>query len=237
VAAERSLPLSVLDLAPITAGSSSAAAVRNTVDLAIHAERSGYRRHWVGEHHLSPAHSSSSPAVLAALVAAATQTIRVGSGATLLSMSRPLVALEQFGTIAALYPDRVDLGLGRSPGPAEQAGRLARRLPVRHAEGSQEASGVGVLIPTRADYGRLGQTPSTVAEHELLWGERTTAPDYEQQLRDLLGLWRGEYLPANRARVHAHPAEGAQLAFWVLGSSAGESARVAGELGLPFTAN
>jgi luciferase family oxidoreductase group 1 len=233
-----SLPLSVLDLSPITAGSSSAAAVRNTVDLAVHAEPCGYRRHWVGEHHLSRAHSSSSPAVLAALVAAATRTIRVGSGATLLSMSSPLVALEQFGTIAALYPGRVDLGVGRSPGPAEQAGRLAQRSVARQpATAPQDGSGVGVLIPTRADYGRFGQTPSTVAEHELLWAERTAAPSYERQVRDILSLWHGDYLPANGARVHAHPAEGADLAVWVLGSSAGESARVAGELGLPFTAN
>jgi alkanesulfonate monooxygenase SsuD/methylene tetrahydromethanopterin reductase-like flavin-dependent oxidoreductase (luciferase family) len=231
------LPLSVLDLSPITAGSSSAAAVRNTIDLAIHAERSGYRRHWVGEHHLSRANSSSSPAVLAALVAAATQKIRVGSGATVLSMSNPLVALEQFGTIAALYPGRVDLGVGRSPGPAEQAERLARRTAAQPPLAAPEdRASVGLLIPTKADYGRLGQMPSSVAEHELLWDERTTAPSYEQQVRDLLNLWRGEYRPANEVRVHAHPAEGADLAIWVLGSSAGESARVAGQLGLPFTA-
>jgi luciferase family oxidoreductase group 1 len=238
VTVEQSLPLSVLDLSPITAGSSSAAAVQNTIDLAIHAEQSGYRRHWVGEHHLSRAHSSSSPAVLAALVAGATQMIRVGSGATLLSISNPLVALEQFGTIAALHPGRVDLGVGRSPGPAEQTERLAHRSTARQsAEASEDASGVGVLIPTRADYGRLGQTASSAAEHELLWGSRDTAPSYEQQVRDLLSLWRGEYVPSNGARVHAHPAEAANLAVWVLGSSGGESARVAGELGLPFTAN
>jgi luciferase family oxidoreductase group 1 len=110
------VPLSVLDLAPVGRGSSPAAALRNSVDLAREAERLGYRRHWVAEHHNMPGIASSSPAVLLAHLADATSTIRVGSGGVMLPNHSPLAVAEQFGMLEALHPGRVDLGLGRAPG-------------------------------------------------------------------------------------------------------------------------
>lgn len=108
------VPLSILDLAPVVSGSTPAEALRNTVDLARTAERIGYRRYRLAEHHFAPGVASSAPAVLVALVAAATSTIRVGSGAVQLGHQTPAAVVEQSGTIDALYPGRIDLGLGRS---------------------------------------------------------------------------------------------------------------------------
>src|SRR5882757_2553283 len=110
---QSAVPLSVLDLSPVPAGGTAADALRNTIDLAQAAERSGYHRFWVAEHHLAEGVASAAPAVVVALIAGATDRIRVGSGAVQLPNSPPLLVAEQFGTIAALHPDRVDLGLGR----------------------------------------------------------------------------------------------------------------------------
>jgi luciferase family oxidoreductase group 1 len=110
------VPLSVLDLAPIVEGSDAATALRNSIDLAQHAERWGYERFWVAEHHNSSGIASAATAVLIAEVAAATATIRVGAGGIMLPNHSPLVIAEQFGTLAALHPGRIDLGLGRAPG-------------------------------------------------------------------------------------------------------------------------
>jgi luciferase family oxidoreductase group 1 len=108
------MALSVLDLSPVVSGGTPAQALRNTIDLARHAERLGYRRYWLAEHHLTPGVAATSPAVLIAAVAAATREIRVGSGAVLLGYYPPLLVAEQFGTLANLHPGRIDLGLGRS---------------------------------------------------------------------------------------------------------------------------
>jgi luciferase family oxidoreductase group 1 len=109
-------PLSVLDLAPIPEGATAADALRNTVDLARHAEEWGYRRYWLAEHHNAAGIASAATAVVIAHVAAATGTIRVGSGGIMLPNHSPLVIAEQFGTLAELHPGRIDLGLGRAPG-------------------------------------------------------------------------------------------------------------------------
>src|SRR5215212_2187166 len=108
--------LSVLDLAIVGEGSSHTEALTNSVDLARHVERLGYLRHWVAEHHNMPGIASSSPAVLLAHLASATDTIRIGSGGVMLPNHAPLVVAEQFGTLEALHPGRVDLGIGRAPG-------------------------------------------------------------------------------------------------------------------------
>ena len=126
-----SIPLNVLDLASRPAGGSNADAVAGTVRLAQEAERLGYRRFWVAEHHGMPAIASSAPAVLIAGVAAATERIRVGSGGVMLPNHAPLVVAEQFGTLRALYGDRIDLGIGRAPG-TDGATAMALR---RSAEG------------------------------------------------------------------------------------------------------
>ena len=109
-------PLSVLDLSPITQGSDAAHSFRSTLDLARHAERWGYRRFWLAEHHGMPGIASAATAVLIGYVAGGTSTIRVGAGGIMLPNHSPLVIAEQFGTLASLYPGRIDLGLGRAPG-------------------------------------------------------------------------------------------------------------------------
>ena len=109
-------PLSVLDLAPIVEGSDAASSLRNTLDLARHAESWGYRRYWLAEHHNMDGVACSATAVLIGHVAGGTQTIRVGSGGVMLPNHAPLVVAEQFGTLEALHPGRIDLGIGRAPG-------------------------------------------------------------------------------------------------------------------------
>jgi luciferase family oxidoreductase group 1 len=110
------IPLSILDLSPITQGSSATDALRNTLDLARHAERWGYRRFWLAEHHNMPGIASAATAVVIGHVAAGTSTIRVGAGGVMLPNHAPLVIAEQFGTLEALHPGRIDLGIGRAPG-------------------------------------------------------------------------------------------------------------------------
>ncbi|MBW0105635.1 MsnO8 family LLM class oxidoreductase, partial [Pseudonocardia sp. KRD291] len=107
------VPLSVLDLSPVPAGGTAGDALRNSIDLARAAERAGYHRFWVAEHHLNTGVASSSTPVLVGLIAAATERIRVGPGAVQMPNTRPLQVAEQFGTVAAVHPGRVDLGLGR----------------------------------------------------------------------------------------------------------------------------
>jgi luciferase family oxidoreductase group 1 len=122
-------PFSVLDLAPIGEGSSAGEALRNSLDLARHVERWGYNRFWLAEHHNAPGIASAATAVVIAHVAAGTSTIRVGAGGIMLPNHSPLVIAEQFGTLAALHPDRIDLGLGRAPGTDLLAIRALRRDP------------------------------------------------------------------------------------------------------------
>src|SRR5665213_3572291 len=110
------IPLSVLDLATVTTGSTPARAFVETTETAVRAEQLGFHRLWVAEHHGMPAVASSAPAVLIAHVANATSTIRVGSGGVMLPNHAPLVIAEQFATLEALHPGRIDLGLGRAPG-------------------------------------------------------------------------------------------------------------------------
>ena len=109
-------PLSVLDLAPIVEGSSPGEALRNSLDLAQHVERWGYRRFWLAEHHNAVGIASAATAVVIAHIAAGTETIRVGAGGVMLPNHAPLVIAEQFGTLESLHPGRIDLGLGRAPG-------------------------------------------------------------------------------------------------------------------------
>jgi luciferase family oxidoreductase group 1 len=121
------IPLSVLDLAPVRQGGSIAEALHNSRDLAQHAERWGYKRFWLAEHHNIPGIASAATSVLIGYVADGTQTIRVGSGGVMLPNHAPLVIAEQFGTLASLYPGRIDLGLGRAPGTDQQTMRALRR--------------------------------------------------------------------------------------------------------------
>jgi luciferase family oxidoreductase group 1 len=121
------VPLSVLDLAPVTAGSTPGDALRATLELARTVEDLGFTRFWVAEHHSMPGVASSAPPVLIGAIAAATTRIRVGSGGVMLPNHAPLVVAEQFGTLTALYPGRIDLGLGRAPGTDQNTARALRR--------------------------------------------------------------------------------------------------------------
>jgi luciferase family oxidoreductase group 1 len=123
------VPLSVLDLAPVAEGTDNATALAHTTALARRVEELGYHRFWVAEHHNMPGIASSAPAVLLAHLAAATRTMRLGSGGVMLPNHAPLVVAEQFGTLVALHPDRIDLGIGRAPG-TDQITALALRRSV-----------------------------------------------------------------------------------------------------------
>src|SRR5450432_3041910 len=122
-------PVSVLDLAPVVQGATPADALRNSLDLAQHAERWGYRRYWVAEHHNMVGIASAATSVVIGYIAAGTRSIRVGSGGIMLPNHSPIVIAEQFGTLESLYPGRIDLGLGRAPGTDQRTLRALRRDP------------------------------------------------------------------------------------------------------------
>ncbi len=121
------IPFSILDLSPIPQGATASDALRNSLDLAQHAEKWGYTRFWLAEHHNMPGIASAATAVVIGHVAAGTKTIRVGSGGIMLPNHSPLVIAEQFGTLASLFPGRIDLGLGRAPGTDQLTARALRR--------------------------------------------------------------------------------------------------------------
>ncbi|MFE5602817.1 LLM class flavin-dependent oxidoreductase [Streptomyces coelicoflavus] len=176
---------SVLDRSRIRAGRSAGEALRDTVELAREAERLGYHRFWVAEHHGVPGVAGSAPTVLAAAVAGATSRIRVGTGGVMLPNHRPLVVAEQFGVLESLFPGRIDMGLGRS---------------------------VGFTDGVRRALGR----------------EKDDAEDFDAQLAELLGWFRG----TSPTGVHARPAEGLTVPPFVL--AMGEGAAVAARAGLPM---
>jgi luciferase family oxidoreductase group 1 len=127
-------PFSILDLSPIAQGSNATASLRNTLDLAQHGERWGYNRYWLAEHHGMPGIASAATSVVMAHVAAGTSTIRVGAGGIMLPNHSPLVIAEQFGTLEALHPGRIDLGLGRAPGSDQTTARALRRSLASDAD-------------------------------------------------------------------------------------------------------
>src|SRR5215217_8821982 len=124
------LPLSVLDLAPIVEGGTAAESFRHSLELAQHAERWGYTRYWLAEHHNMPGIASAATSVVIGHVAAGTSRIRVGAGGIMLPNHAPLLIAEQFGTLASLHPGRIDLGLGRAPGSDQLTAQALRRSPL-----------------------------------------------------------------------------------------------------------
>jgi alkanesulfonate monooxygenase SsuD/methylene tetrahydromethanopterin reductase-like flavin-dependent oxidoreductase (luciferase family) len=231
------IPLSVLDLSPVPAGGTAADALRNSVHLAQVAERAGYRRFWVAEHHLASGVASSSTPVLVALIAAATSRIRVGSGAVQLPVTSPLQAAEQFGTVAALHPGRVDLGLGRFD--IHKILRLAGTAPPPDAPPPPAPPSRvvdGLLIPPPA---RFRGDLSVFVHLARLLGirEEDPTPDYDTQVGAILDYLGGAARRPDGKAVTVPAAEGADLDVWILGSSPGESAQVAGARGLPFAAS
>lgn len=228
-------PLAVLDLVPISSGSTASLALNNSIDLAQHAERWGYRRYWFAEHHLNPGVAGTSPAVLVALTAARTSTIRLGSGAVQMGHRTALSAVEEFGLLDAMYPGRFDLGLGRSggrpavpssPGPPG-AGRATPRAGTPN----------GLVIPAGFNPEALLKSPRIALQKALLQLPGAEPQNYAEQIGDILALVADTYRSMNGERAHVVPGAGADLQIWILGSSGGESAQVAGNRGLRFAAN
>src|SRR5438270_8517253 len=146
------VPLSVLDLSPIVEGGDAGQALRNSLDLARHVERLGYRRFWMAEHHNLPGIASAATAVALAHVAAGTTSIRIGAGGIMLPNHAPLVIAEQFGTLAALHPGRVELGLGRAPGSDQVTARAMRRTLLGGDEFPQDVVELmGYFQPAQPD--------------------------------------------------------------------------------------
>jgi luciferase family oxidoreductase group 1 len=180
----------VLDLCPVPAGESTGGALRRSVDLARHAESLGFTRYWVAEHHNLPGIASSAPAVLAGQLAAATSAIRVGSGGVMLPNHPPLTVAEQFGTLEAMHPGRIDLGIGRAAGTDRATARALRRS----ADGLPAADFAGQLAELQAYFanhpsgGSPGQIRAIPAEgnEPAVWLLGSTG--YSAEMAGLLGL-------------------------------------------------
>lgn len=200
--------LSILDLAPTSAGSGRKDALDASLRLAQAGEQAGYHRYWMAEHHGSATFMSSATSLLLARAGEHTSTIRLGSGGVMLPNHAPLMVAEYYGTLATLYPDRIDLGLGRAPGTD----------PVTAAELRRGGS---ELNDFAQDVLKLKKF---LAASEVDW-----MPDASGAEAAAFGLSR-----PSRSAVRAIPGEGTEVPIWMLGSSTG-GARVAAELGLPFS--
>ncbi|MFE2878533.1 LLM class flavin-dependent oxidoreductase [Streptomyces roseus] len=243
------IPLGVLDLVPVVSGSTAAEALAHSIDLARRTEEFGYARYWFAEHHLNPGVAGTSPAVVLALTASATRTIRLGSGAVQLGHRTALSTVEEFGLIDALHPGRLDLGLGRSAGPQQRRGPVEDGSgsgggPAAPPEPAVPAAPVvdgrtpnGLRIPDRFSFAHLLGHPRVALQQKLLNLPGAHPQDYSEQVDDVLALLRGEYRTPEGVEAHAVPGEGADVQVWILGSSGGVSAEAAGRNGLRFAAN
>jgi alkanesulfonate monooxygenase SsuD/methylene tetrahydromethanopterin reductase-like flavin-dependent oxidoreductase (luciferase family) len=227
--------LTVLDLVPISSGCTATQALRNSIDLARRAERLGYTRYWFAEHHLNPGVAGTSPAVLLALTAAETSTIRLGSGAVQMGHRTALAAVEEFGLLDALHPGRFDLGLGRSGGKPRQPATSVPAGASRALTNGHTPN--GLLIPRAFDIRPLLKSPRFALHKALLQLPGAESQNYTEQVDDVLALIADTYRSADGEEAHVVPGAAADLQIWILGSSGGESALVAGERGLRFAAN
>ena len=226
------VPLSILDLAPISEGSDAATALRNTVDLAQHAEQWGYKRYWIAEHHFV-AVAGSSPAVLIGQIAAATERIHVGAAAVQLGHTTAAAVVESFGILDAFHPGRIDLGVGRS---GQKRRETADQPPERTPEPITEWRDVDdVVVPPPFDP-RSVFTDRFRAQMSILQQPEAVPADFADQVDDILAMLHGCYR-VKGYDVHVVPGERTSLTPWVFGSSKGESAQVAGARGLPFVAS
>jgi alkanesulfonate monooxygenase SsuD/methylene tetrahydromethanopterin reductase-like flavin-dependent oxidoreductase (luciferase family) len=223
------VPLSVLDLGPVSSGSTTADALRNTIDLARQTEQFGYQRYWFAEHHLNPGVIGASPSVLMALVAGSTSHIRLGSAGFQLGHRTALSVVEEVGLVEALYPGRIDLGLGRSGGrPPAAAPEDVGTPPIKPTN--------GLVIPKTFSFEKLLGSPRIALQKHLLLLPDAQPQPYAEQVSDLLDLLTGTY-ELDGIPGEASPGERADVQVWILGSSAGESASVAGAHGLRFAGN
>jgi luciferase family oxidoreductase group 1 len=176
---------SLLDLSPIAEGETAAEALANTVDLARAAERFGYHRYWLAEHHNMPGIASAATAVVIGQVAAATSTIRVGAGGIMLPNHAPLVIAEQFGTLATLFPDRIDLGIGRAPGGDMATARALRRHMAPEDSFPQDVQELIAYFDTASDQMSVRAIPGE-GTHVPVWVLGSSL--YGAQLAAYLGL-------------------------------------------------
>jgi alkanesulfonate monooxygenase SsuD/methylene tetrahydromethanopterin reductase-like flavin-dependent oxidoreductase (luciferase family) len=227
------VPLSVLDLAPLISGGTPGDALRRTLDLARNCDRLGYHRYWVAEHHLTPGVASSQPALLLGQIAAITERIRLGSGAVQTGYLTPLAALEQFGMLDALYPGRFDLGLGRSA-QRRSSSLAAPSEPLPEVEAHEVD---GLLIPKHFNFAPIMRSARAALYAKLLNHPGAEPAGLDSVIDDIETLRSGPYRDIEGNEARAVPGEGADLQLWILGSSGGESAQVAGKRGLPFAAN
>ena len=223
----------------MSSGSTPAQAVRNSLDLARTAERLGYRRYWFAEHHLNPGVAGSSPTLLIAMAAAATARIRLGSGGVQSGHRTALSVVEEFGLLDALHPGRIDLGIGRSGGRNLFRDRLAASSEKNGDRTPHEPRYThnGVLIPAPPSLRGLANAPRIRLTAELLQQENAESADYGELIDDILALLHGTYRSSDGLDPHPVPGSRADVEPWILGSSAGESAEVAGRLGVRFAAS
>ncbi|MGX9789378.1 LLM class flavin-dependent oxidoreductase [Mycobacterium sp. MMS18-G62] len=226
------VPLSILDLSPISEGSDAATALRNTIDLAQHAEQWGFKRYWIAEHHFV-AVASSSPAVLIGQIAAATDRIRVGAAAVQLGQTTAIAVVESFGMLEAFHPGRIDLGVGRSGQRRREALKDDKPKPELPTDWRDVG---GVIVPPPFDISALMRNPRLRARMSVLQQPEAVTPDFAEQVGDILAMLDGSY-QIDGVDAHAVPGERSGLTPWVFGSSKGQSAKVAGARGLPFVAS
>ena len=183
----------VLDLVPISSGSNATQALRNSIDLARQTERLGYARYWFAEHHLNPGVAGTSPAVVLALTAGATSTIRLGSGAVQMGHRTALATVEEFGLLDALHPGRFDLGLGRSGGAPRdpKSPALAGGGAAAAVTGGRTPN--GLLIPPRFSLKHLLGSPRFAMQKTLLQLPHAEPQNYTEQVNDVLALIAGTY--------------------------------------------
>lgn len=229
-------PLTVLDLVPVTEGSDASSALRNSVDLARQAESFGYRRYWVAEHHLNPGVAGTSPAVVLAIIGAGTATIRLGPAAVLTGHRTALSIVEEFGLLDAAYPGRVDLGLGRSGGRKGSPGGR-RPSPSGEPQTENRYADNGLVLPPPFSPASLLGSPRFALQADLLQQPEAISPNYSDQVADIRALLDGTYISDEGVTALPVPGVGADVELWILGSSPGESAQLAGARGLPFAAN
>ena len=230
------VPLSILDLAPISEGCDAATALRNTVDLAQHAEQWGYKRYWVAEHHFV-AVASSQPAVLIGQIAAATERIRVGAAAVQLGQTTAVAVVESFGMLEAFHPGRIDLGVGRSGQRRREAIKDGEAKPKKPKPPTEWRDVDGVDRPAAVRHQRADAKPDDCARRcRSCNSPRPCHPTSASRSTDILAMLDGSYRIGD-VDAHAVPGEGAGLTPWVFGSSKGQSAQVAGANGLPFVAS
>ena len=211
-------PLSVLDLAPIVEGGTAADAFRNSLDLAQHAERWGYRRYWLAEHHNMPGIGSAATAVLIGHIGAGTTTIRIGAGGIMLPNHAPLQVAEQFGTLASLFPGRIDLGLGRAPGTDHAAAFALRR--TLHTDPDQFPQDVMEVIDyfrdpqpgrqVRAVPGAGLRVPIWILGSSLFGAQLAASLGLPfafashfapQMLHEAIGIYRDRFTPSERSQT------------------------------------